>query len=188
MEKGNWIRFGYAWLNSPDQIDLVKSELTQSGLKEKDIYIDVGSKEAWDELSGLIRTGDTLTVRSILELNRTSKQFIKLFTGLEEDRIVFQSIKEPEFNSFENDSMITNAIAMLHSMDKGVRKSIASHAASHIENRGRKKGAIDLLKFNEVVGMLLAGKTYDQIEQGSGVSRATISRYKKKALREKLLA
>ena len=114
---------------------------------------------------------NTLRVDSIKVLNKTTKQLVEYLLMLYSEGIIFESIREPYFNSnTQEGSQLIEGLRAIHEASKRT----LSDKSKSIKGSGAKEGSYNEDKDASIVGMYAVTQNVSAIATALDVSRNTV--------------
>jgi DNA invertase Pin-like site-specific DNA recombinase len=158
--------------------------LQESKMEESQIFVDgIDSKERPDLrklIKTVIKSKDTLIVRSIGDISNNFNDLIKTLTYLEKNGIELVSLEEPEY-AYETYYLALKDFMRIDSYWKDVKR-IKGIEKAKLEGRlGRKK---DTTKISDAIKLYKLGYKIKDIKRITGISTSTLYRELKNIDRE----
>jgi len=182
--------FGYARISTPEQkLDMQIDSLLRAGVEHKNIVTDISSgvktvRPGFDAMASKLRSGDHVVIWRLDRLARNLTHLLKVVEGWDHDGIVMKSLQEPMVDpSTATGKMFIQMVGMMAELERNTMIERTNAGLSAARKRGRVGGRPSGLsvkakkKAKLVKGMYLGGATIKEIEDGVGISRATLYKY-----------
>lgn len=185
------IKIGYARVSTTDQsLDLQIDALTKAGCER--IYTEKmsGAKDDRPELAKaleVLRAGDTFVVYKLDRLARSTKKLIEVAEQLKEMEVEFVSIKDNIDTSTPTGKLMFGMLAVLAEFERDIIRERVTAGLEAARARGRKGGrpAANAKKVQQALSLYDSrNHSISEIEELTGISRATLYRALKKRKEE----
>jgi DNA invertase Pin-like site-specific DNA recombinase len=190
METNTTKTFGYARVSTDAQTnDRQLDALTASGISVDEIFTDKisgvrQSRPGLDALLKVARAGDTITVKSLDRLGRTSLHVMQTIAELSERDILVRSLSEAENKSGATGTLMRGLMILIAEWERSMnaervaeaRASKALRVEAGEQVAGRPRTALSPSKVAEVKKWKAKGRGASEIATLTGMSRASVYR------------
>lgn len=194
------ITYGYASVSSKEQaenssLESQKKELIHEGVKEENIWIEVGSVTDLIEkrpvfyklINKTLKAGDSLVVSKLDRCSRNTLSFLQLKNLLSEKGIIFRVLDLPQdyLENSASSQLISTALAAIAEFETARRRERQRQGIEAAKKKNKYKGrktviTKDLIKKVEKYKNL--GVSVTEIGRITGKSRSTIYKVLKEEL------
>ncbi len=189
--EGKKIKVGYARVSTADQsLDLQLDALQKAGCER--IYTEKlsGAKDDRPELAralDILRPGDVFVVYKLDRLARSTKKLIEVAEQLKGLEVEFVSIKDNIDTSTPTGKLMFGMLAVLAEFERDIIRERTMAGLEAARARGRKGGrpSADVKKVQQALSLYDSrNHSVSEIEELTGISRATLYRALKKRKEE----
>jgi DNA invertase Pin-like site-specific DNA recombinase len=190
METSTSKTFGYARVSTSAQTnDRQLDALTSAGIAPDDLYTDKVSgarqiRPGLDALLKVARPGDTITVKSLDRLGRTSLHVMQTIADLSERGIEVRSLSEAENKSGATGELMRGLMILIAQWERSMNAERVAEARAARADRmkageqvaGRPRTALSPSKIAEVEKLKAKGRGASEIAMLTNMSRASVYR------------